>query len=363
MEKENKKKISLATYVVSLIIMLAIIVGLIFVIVRGDANKDVTGNVIGNLSSEENIIEDTSNKINSNIEYIKIQLEDTKADGLAHTNPVKINDENVISKLEGIINLGTEYEPKSTAWPDISPLITFGLENGETYKGFTASFINSIEEDKGNYITIFNNRDEEGTKITYKISTDLEAYVTNLYNQYKPEKISLKDNELDELTNYLNKVENNGFLLSSYNGVGEIDLEEVLYNGAGFAEEIDNDRSIEVFGELQHLGVREFFTDETIDFLEEKTGKIYNLKEELGDNFEYIEKFDAYYFSVGDTNYSNVTCISGIKEGDYYTIKGKLNDGTLVYNAEDDEDEFYYNFSVVLEKTENGYKFVKNILE
>ena len=53
--EEKRKKISLATYVVSLIIMLAIIVGLVFVIVRGDNNKDVTENVIENVSGEEKI--------------------------------------------------------------------------------------------------------------------------------------------------------------------------------------------------------------------------------------------------------------------------------------------------------------------
>ena len=72
-------------------------------------------------------------KLISGTQYIEIQIEDTEAQGLAHTTPVKITEESIIRKLEKQVNNGIEYEPRSTAWPDISPLITFYLENGEKY--------------------------------------------------------------------------------------------------------------------------------------------------------------------------------------------------------------------------------------
>ena len=129
-------------------------------------------------------------KLISGTKQVEIAIEDTEAQGLALTTPVKISDESIIEKLEGQVNNGTEYKPKSTAWPDISPHITFYLENGERYSIFTAKFESDGEEEAGNYITIFkfNSFGEEDIgyeKKTYKIEADLDEYATVLYNQFK----------------------------------------------------------------------------------------------------------------------------------------------------------------------------------
>ena len=129
-------------------------------------------------------------KLISGVEYIEIAIEDTEAGELAYTNPVRIDDKKIIANIEQQVNNGTEYEPRSTAWPDISPLITFYLENGEQYSIFTAKFESDGEEEAGNYITIFKvntngEEDVEYEKKTYKIETELEKYATQLYNQLK----------------------------------------------------------------------------------------------------------------------------------------------------------------------------------
>ena len=126
----------------------------------------------------------------SGTQYVEISIEDTEAQGLALTTPVKITEKNIIKRLEGQVNKGIEYEPRSTAWPDISPLITFYLKNGEKYSIFTAKFEADGEEEEGNYITIFKlnsngEEDLEYEKKTYKINADIEKYAITLYNQFK----------------------------------------------------------------------------------------------------------------------------------------------------------------------------------
>ena len=129
-------------------------------------------------------------KLISATKYVEIAIEDTEAQGLALTTPVKITEKNIIKRLEGQVNKGIEYEPRSTAWSDISPHITFYLENGERYSIFTDKFESDGEEEAGNYITIFKlnsngEEDIEYSKKTYKIEADLGEYAITLYNQFK----------------------------------------------------------------------------------------------------------------------------------------------------------------------------------
>ena len=153
-------------YLIAIILILAVMVISLILRISGDENKVIYG-----------------------IQYVEIAIEDTDAGELAHTEPAKITDEDIIANLEKLVNRGTEYEPRSTAWPDISPLITFYLENGECYNVFAVDNM-SEEEEEGNYITIFKmnsdgEEDVEYNKKTYKIEAELEKYATQLYNQFK----------------------------------------------------------------------------------------------------------------------------------------------------------------------------------
>ena len=152
-------------YIVPLVLILLIIIILIL-----------------NINNKEKLIFGT--------QYIEIQIEDTEAQGLALTTPVKITDKSIIEKIENQINNGIVYEPRSTAWSDISPHITFYLESGERYSIFTDKFESDGEEESGNYITIFKldsngEENQEYEKKTYKIETDIEEYAITLYNQFK----------------------------------------------------------------------------------------------------------------------------------------------------------------------------------
>jgi len=123
-------------------------------------------------------------KIISNIQYIEVEIPDTESDGLALKEKIKIQDKDIISKLEREINNGIEYEPRGTAWPDISPMITFYLENGEVYSSFVVDGMREPQEEDGNYITMFKINDDEYRK-TYKIEKELEKYIIKIYNEYK----------------------------------------------------------------------------------------------------------------------------------------------------------------------------------
>ena len=109
MEKENKeRKVSLSTYLITLIVLLAIIIGLLFVIQKGNKTQE---NVISNeaivneqnAEIQENIIIEEENKIEENIE----------------NNENVIFEENVENK-ENTIEDNTEKKdsPYTETWSD-----------------------------------------------------------------------------------------------------------------------------------------------------------------------------------------------------------------------------------------------------
>lgn len=62
----------------------------------------------------------------------------------------------------------------------------------------------------------------------------------------------------------------------------------------------------------------------------------------------YLPEYDAFYFECGDTNYIKFTCISGSVENNIYTITCKS------------DLEFYSKVETVLEKTDDGFRFISN---
>ena len=203
MDEVNKKKSGSIVVGICIFTMLILVVALFFVSITYKKNvenqKLEISSLEKDLEEKENKIKDLENKISkisnvlnvdskiiSNIKYIEIEVEDTEStQGLAHKEPIKITDSNVIAKIEKDINSGTEYEPRSTAWPDISPYITFYLEDGKTIRAFVVDSMGEPEEENGNYIAIFESDNETATKKIYKIEAKLEKYINDLYDQYE----------------------------------------------------------------------------------------------------------------------------------------------------------------------------------
>ena len=181
--KKEKRKISLSTYIITLLIMLVIIIALICVII-GERNKNVvTSGAASNTENQNTTIVEEEPKLIANTNYVEIAIEDTEStEGLAYTKSVKIDDEKIIERLENIVNNGTEFTVESTEGPDIPPVVTFYLENGEEYEVAT----NDKEGDNEIFISKYNGDSNEFEwKKTYKIDIALGEYITELYNQYK----------------------------------------------------------------------------------------------------------------------------------------------------------------------------------
>ena len=98
----------------------------------------------------------------------------------------------------------------------------------------------------------------------------------------------------------------------------------------------------------------------------EKTGKTFNLEEKLKD-WAYNSKYAAYYHEHGDTNMSEVICVSGYKKGSTYVINGKydLGEHEDYYLDFDDvnRNKSYAGFTLTLQKVGDGFRFVSNILK
>ena len=200
MGETNKKKSGSIVVGICIFTMLILVAALIFITLTYVKDVNVKNTEISelqkNIEEKDNQIKNLENKISkitnvidgkekiiSNIKYIEIEVEDTNSQGLALKKPIKITDAGVISKLEKDINSGTEYEPKSTAWPDISPYITFYLEEGKKIRAFVVDNMGEPEEENGNYIAIFDSDNETATKKVYKIDSKLEKYINDLYKE------------------------------------------------------------------------------------------------------------------------------------------------------------------------------------
>lgn len=127
---------------------------------------------------------------------------------------------------------------------------------------------------------------------------------------------ALSDEELDSFTDFVNSIENYGFLLSEYAAPTDVDLYEVFYCGAGISAHSLTDDELEAYEQATdwtiELDVERLTTAQINDFLIKKTG--YSLEEMNGPfTWTYLEKYDAYIFQHGDTNYCSFICTEGKK--------------------------------------------------
>lgn len=166
--------------------------------------------------------------------------------------------------------------------------------------------------------------------------------------------IELSDEELDSFTDFVNGIENYGFLLSEYTTPTDVNLYEVFYSGAGICAHSLTDDELEAYeqetGWTIELDVEYLTTAQINDFLMDKTG--YSL-EEMKEPFTwtYLEKYDAYIFQHGDTNYCSFICTEGKrKDEDIFEIHYKpqqeygVNAGILTLRRNGDDYIFVSNY-------------------
>ena len=172
---------------------------------------------------------------------------------------------------------------------------------------------------------------------------------------------TLSQADLKEIEDYLNNIENNGFIsYNYYTSIEEIDLLQVFYNGAGMDIPLSRWDDGEADAVLAVIGWEEFFNSPikipaaaANTYLTEKCGKpLSSFNNGTIPGFHYVESYDAYYTMHGDTNRTSVTVVSGqIDENGQYIVHYTFSDGCPT------GDEYI----VTMRKTDKGYQFISNI--
>lgn len=162
----------------------------------------------------------------------------------------------------------------------------------------------------------------------------------------------LTPEELRQFTDFVNRGENNGFLLSQYAQAGEVDLGEVLYNGAGMDEVAlseEERKAYEGMGYSIETDVTRLSAGQIEDFLRRKMG--IGMEDVAGGlGWVYLEESDSYVFQHGDTNYCRFVCTGGWQTGKIYEIRCKSSEAPYVPDC-----------VVTLKRAGADYRFVSNL--
>ncbi len=164
--------------------------------------------------------------------------------------------------------------------------------------------------------------------------------------------------ELGEMSGFLCSMDAYGFLQSFYQDVRDVDVEAVLYGGAGI---LDGDFSESVRNSyLESVGKSEFDTDfialreSDIDvLLNRRTGyELSDMRNPLP--WTYLKEEHAYCMEAGDTNYMEAAVIDGMKtdDGMYYIL---YENPLLEYTDKDT------TCIVILKRQGDEYQFVSNV--
>ena len=179
----KEKKISLVTYVLSLIIMAVVVAILMIAIFNQKGNREQKNIIQENLVKNYSSTQTTEKSIISDVSHIGIQIEDESKGELAYTDPLIIKDENIINNLKEIVNNGEEWtnvdeELGEGGYFEATPIITFYLKNGN--KVYLLARDNM--KDDINVFAIYY-KEDASDKTIYKTKTNIEEYTLNLYKK------------------------------------------------------------------------------------------------------------------------------------------------------------------------------------
>ena len=164
----------------------------------------------------------------------------------------------------------------------------------------------------------------------------------------------ITDSEKEELTEFVRRWDAYGFLLSEYIMPVEVNLGEVFYSGAGASEDVSSD---EIKAYLKACNQEEMFTDcvkvskQSVESILDKRLGMTLDEANLSDIGVYLPEYDAYYHECGDTNYMAFTCVEGLANNNVYTVD---------FVADVDWDWEFSKVRTIMEKTEEGYRFISN---
>jgi len=165
--------------------------------------------------------------------------------------------------------------------------------------------------------------------------------------------LSLTDEEIrwfnEEFFNVEEEIGKNNFLNCAYQDAESIDIAEIFYN---FSEKISKEEKEKLQG--SEIDLDTDFQKLSVTYMDGILREFMNVSFEKVDKagleyYLFLEEFDAYFGCHGDTNYSRVEVISGVKD-ESGIVK-------LQYLRTEDGKEYI----VTLEAHENGYYFVSNV--
>ena len=236
------------------------------------------------------------------------------------------------------------YWPKKMTLNGNNLIIDYGDEGKVTVNKDTLEIVDVNKTES-------NNNSETGNQTISTSNNNTTQTITEL-----------TADELKDLEKYLNKLEYNGFVSCNlYKNIDEIDIGMVFYN---VNKEISqNEINDYLNGRVQATAITKVTTSE----IEEKM--YYNTGKKLTDNeirsrmdWEYLDKYDAFYLQRGDTSYAEVTCQSGTKTNDgIYKVILKNAVGYDTYNGNAKPKEVKDTLLTV-KKEGDSYKFISHVI-
>jgi len=192
----------------------------------------------------------------------------------------------------------------------------------------------TLDETESESETIKEIQTVSGQEETSRV-TEVAVETENIQNR------ELNVEELEDFSEFLSRVDNYGFLLSSYTKPEDVDLNQVLYGGAGITEPplTEEERSAyleidEIYTDITHLT-----TVQIDEFLQRKMGiNLTDVTQKL--TWTYLPQFDTYYHQHGDTNRVMFTCVSGHIEGDMVYLESEPYDSHVSLRKNGDDYQF-----------------------
>lgn len=209
---------------------------------------------------------------------------------------------------------------------------------------------------KGNNQTEYVMTENEKNTEESKTEEIAETILTETETQVLTESIELTAEEISFFTEYIQRRENTGFLLSSYAVPQDIDLGQLLYNGVGGGNQtqLTDDEAqayIEASGQEIYTDIVRFTTTQLDEYLYTKMGIHY---EEVSTPLDwlYLPEYDKFYNQHGDTNGHMYECVRGSRKGDIVYLKCFMAGTNGILEGSET--------NVTLKKNGDGFLFLVN---
>lgn len=231
------------------------------------------------------------------------------------------------------------------------------LKDGGNYKGYGLGYKVEVEKNMTTEQGIYLKRLE-----MYMFNKIIVGAITNINETKKGEEdvnitfeqasgeVNLNKIELKEIEDFLNKEENNGFIKSTYNNAKEVDLYYVFSTKEYFADGEETKKYENYSGSVITSPLYKVTQEQVNDVLTNKFG-IEGIDNDFnyGDNFEYIEQEDSYYFINCDDLYIESNCTKGTKTNNIYVVNyeskattGNQIKGTVTLMKQDNVNNWFF---------------------